>query len=69
MLLYPFGALRFNDGGTSKKRYLQQSDNVITRPGRCALPSVAFNATLCNVITMTLAVISIISTILLVGVG
>ena len=42
---------------------------MITRPGRYALPSAVFNATLCNVMTITLAVISIIFTILLVGVG
>ena len=36
---------------------------------RWALPSAAFNATLRHVMTITLAVISIIFTILLVGVG
>ena len=58
--------------GLTEKSHTQQSkgiDDVIIRPGRYALPSAAFNATLCNVMTITLAVISIIFTILLVGVG
>ena len=58
--------------GFTEKSHTQQSkgiDDVITRLGRCALPSAAFNATIRNVMTITFAGTSIIFTILLVGVG